>query len=50
MDYASSDIGDEVHAIFEVLIATGLLAAEHARRCLPPDLIEALVAEKLDTM
>ena len=50
MDYATFNIGGEVRAIFEVLIATGLLAAEHARRCLSPDLIEALVAEKLDTM
>lgn len=54
MDYATFNVGGEVRAIFEVLIATERrklpLAAEQVRRCLPPDLVEALVAEKLDTM
>lgn len=54
MDYAMFNIGGEVRAIFEVLIAAERrkrpLAAEHVHRCLPPDLVEALVAETLDAM
>lgn len=54
MHYAAYDIGGETHALLVKLIvaadASTPLTAEHARRCLPPDLIEALVAEKLDTM
>ena len=53
MDWATFKIGGEIRAILGVLITTNTarqLTVENVRRCLPPDLIEALVAEKLDTM
>lgn len=53
MDWAMFNVGGEVRAIFEVLVTTDTarqLTTGNIRRCLPPDLTEALVAEKLDTM
>ena len=53
MDWATFQIGGDVRAVLDALVTadtTRRLRAKHVHRCLPPDLVEALVAEKLDTM